>query len=187
MTTSPQENARWMPEKELDELFDGFRHSLFRLETLDHYLVETDKDRLDAFLRGEPKPQVHRPWLDYVRQLRSQGKRLDRVHVVTLPLSDYLNYEISWGYVDNSVAGERVGIALTDDPAAMFSGLPFEDFWLFDDEIVARVAYDPDGRYLGARKIDSPPEVERYVEAKRLALTHADPLDVFLRRQQSRR
>ncbi|WP_410468997.1 DUF6879 family protein [Streptomyces sp. G-5] len=62
---------------------------------------------LQAFLAGEPQPEdfAVNPWMTTVRNATESGKRMYRVHIVTRPLTDYLRYELGWGYHRN--AGRR--------------------------------------------------------------------------------
>ena len=48
--------------------------------------------------------------MDRLRADTAADRRWRRVHVVELPLSDYLRYECEWGYTDNAAHGEDVRI-----------------------------------------------------------------------------
>ncbi len=96
----------------LTELFETFRESAFRLEALQHYVLEEDEPRRQAFRAGHPLPP--RPGkiesMRLVRNAVAAGKRVHRVHVVELPLTEYLRYELAV-YRENIAAGEDVRIA----------------------------------------------------------------------------
>lgn len=67
------------------------------------------------------------------------------------PLSEYLRYEFSvYRHIDQAGEDDRV-LDLTEqtDP-----GLPAEDFWLFDDTAVVRMANDAKGTQLGHELLD---------------------------------
>ena len=75
---------------------------------------------------------------------------IQRVHVVDLPLTAYLRYEMA-AYRENIDAGEEVGIAVRSwhpDLAALT-----EDFVLFDhggeDEAMVWMRYDHQGQLTG--------------------------------------
>jgi hypothetical protein len=74
-----------------------------------------------------------------------------RVHVVQESLTDYLRFEIGYGYPPNVAAGEDVRI-LVGRPGEF--GLPDEDYWLFDSRHLWVMEYDDGGRFLKARKVD---------------------------------
>ncbi|WP_369689886.1 DUF6879 family protein, partial [Nocardiopsis alborubida] len=102
------------------EFFDAFSDYAFRLETLPVYGVTSEDEEFKRFLAGEPRPDeelTDSPWLHRVRRFTTSGRRVERVHVVTQPLSDYLRYEMEWGYDFNIVAGEDVRIIETETPS----------------------------------------------------------------------
>src|SRR5262249_18862730 len=98
----------------MDELTSRLRRierSAFRLETLSRYAA--NDDLFQIFLAGQPMPARSpdtEPWLRMVADSVSAGRRWSRVHVLTRPLSDYLQFEVL-GYQGNVAAGEDVRIA----------------------------------------------------------------------------
>ncbi|MGW9348035.1 DUF6879 family protein [Nocardiopsis flavescens] len=162
------------------EFFDAFRDYAFRLETLPVYGVASEDDEFRRFLAGEPRPDAEladSPWLHRVRRFTASGRRVERVHVVTPPLSDYLRYEMEWGYDFNIVAGEDVRILETDAPAE----LPFavhQDFWLFDDTHVVLMRYEDDGTQID-RILLQDADVSDYIARKDAALRTATPYEKY--------
>ena len=69
------------------ELFETFRESAFRLETLQYYVLAEDEPRRRAFREGRPLPP--RPGktdsMRLVRNAVAAGRRVHRVHVVVFP------------------------------------------------------------------------------------------------------
>ena len=155
------------------QLMASVTRSAFRLETLPVYDMPGEREEFARHVAGErPPPDLHYRWLDTVAEGVKAGKLFQRVHVVTSPLSDYLEYEFAWGYVFNVRAGEDIRIldlAYQADP-----GLPTQDFWLFDDTTVVRMDYDEHGAQLG-RELLQDVDPAPYVQWKRLALAHAQP------------
>jgi Family of unknown function (DUF6879) len=124
-------------------LFDWFGESAFRLETLDHYAMAYEEEAVRRFLAGEAQDTTFiAPWLERVAAAVNAGRRMQRVHVVTEPLSDYLRFEIT-GYRLNVEAGEDVRVLPRRATGAL--ELPDHDFWLVDGQQVASMLYDGDG------------------------------------------
>jgi hypothetical protein len=74
-------------------IFDWFGESAFRLETLDHYAMAYEEEAVQRFLAGEPRDTTYiAGWLERVAAARDAGRRMQRGHVVTEPLSDYLRF-----------------------------------------------------------------------------------------------
>jgi hypothetical protein len=165
------------------ELFETFRESAFRLETLQYYVLAEDEPRRRAFLEGRPLPP--RPGktesMRMVRDAVATGKRVQRVHVVDLPLSDYIRYELAV-YPENIAAGEDVQIARrTAHPALKELDT---DFWLFDAETenpaVVWFHYTPGGQILARDYSDDAGEVRRARDQRDLAAAHSLPLTEFM-------
>jgi hypothetical protein len=133
-------------------LFDRFEHTCFRLETLQWYEEPAEADALDSFLAGQ-EPAVYldkKTWLEFVRAAVAAGKVMQRVHVVSEPLTNYLRFEIGWSYELNAAAGEDIRISLAA------AALPRTDYWLFDSRALARMRYDAGGR-LATVELDNDP------------------------------
>ncbi|MCC5033221.1 hypothetical protein DMH02_008305 [Streptomyces sp. WAC 00631] len=162
---------------EFGRLFQEFRQTAFRLETLSVYDVEDEREEFAAFLAGEPMPPE---WSDnpWIRSMTDLGKSVSRVHVLRSPLTDYLRYELS-AYPGNITAGEEIGVI--DLAQRTVDGLPEHDFWLFDDARVYRMHYTPAGRFVGAELLPAHrlPEYRRYRDIARAhAVAFADYRDL---------
>lgn len=166
----------------LTELFETFRESAFRLETRQYYELAEDEPRRRAFREGRPLPP--RPGktesMRLVRNAVAAGKRVHRVHVVELPLTEYIRYELAV-YPENVAAGEEVRIA---DRAAHPGLRELDtDFWLFDAETdrsaVVWFRYTPDGRLLSRDYSDDSDDVRRARAQRDVAVSQSLPLDEF--------
>ncbi len=158
-------------EEGLAEYFASFTSSAFRLETLDTYRVAEEAEYFDRFLSGGEFPEEwrHNPW---VRGITGTGRKLHRVRVLAPPLSEYLRFQLSWGYPGNVRDGEEISVLdLSEHPAP---DLPDHDFWLFDEKTVLRIHYTEAGEFLGAERIDESLTAE-YVEYRDRALGAAVP------------
>lgn len=124
------------------EAFETAQHSIFRLETLQYYAGDPNFDRFEA---GEAWQDTDskRHWVDLVRRRAGQSVVMQRVHVVTEPWTDYVRFELTWSYPPNVEAGEDVRIITA---AAPWTG---PDFWMFDDQQLWLMNYDPAGFLTG--------------------------------------
>lgn len=169
---------------EFDALFDRFSHDVFRLETLQHYAVSEEDERLRAFRDGTPRPERSlrtSPWLARIAVTTVQGKRWSRIHVVEHPLSEYLRYELL-GYIESAAVGEEIRI--TDraaDPDLVGLG---PDFWLFDTESADAYAvlmhYDQGGEVLGFEHTSDQGVLRRCRAQRDTALKHSVALNKYL-------
>lgn len=143
---------------EFSQLFTGFRHTAFRLETLQAYDVPQEAKSLAAFLAGQPMP-LEAPeddWASTVADGTLAGKAFRRVHVVEEPLTDYLRYELAIYWL-NVEAGEDVRILPVQ--SGEWPELPRRDYWLFDSRSLWFMNYDAQGRFLGAAPAANAEEV----------------------------
>lgn len=155
---------------------------VFRLEARQQYAVDAEAAQMEAFAEGRPLPRdpaVQRS-MDVIRQARATGTRVYRVHVVDLPFTPYLRYEMT-AYRENLAAGEEVFIAARRWHREL-AGIT-EDFVLFDpgtgSQAVVWMRYDADGRITGRERSDAPADIARARRARDLAMAHAVPLDQF--------
>src|SRR6266498_3070001 len=75
--------------EEFGRLFETFEHTAFRLETLDRYTVPEEDEALRRFLAGEPPdPDLFVSWFTLVRAATAAGKAVQRVHLISEPLTD---------------------------------------------------------------------------------------------------
>ncbi|GAA1986637.1 hypothetical protein GCM10009799_10180 [Nocardiopsis rhodophaea] len=169
-------------ETELAEYFMNFTSSAFRLETLDVYRVDDETEYFERFMAGGEFPE---DWHDnpWVRSITESGRKLHRVHVLRTPLSDYLRFQLGWGYPGNVHDGEDIGII--DLSEREISGLPDHDFWLFDEVDVLRMYYADDGTFEGAEHL-SPSRAPEYIAYRDFALSTATPYTEFWSRYQKR-
>lgn len=153
------------------QLFKTFDHTAFRLEVRDRYNVPEEAEMVRKFLTGEPdEGRKSRPWLDLIREIRSAGKRFERVRVVSLPSTDYSRFGHAGAEINNW-AGEE--IRYLDRVKAESVGLPNHDYWLFDSRKLARMHFDEDDRLLGTEIIEDPAEIVRHNYWRDVAWHHA--------------
>lgn len=93
------------------ERLAGFRYSLFRLETLQVYRGSSEDEAFAAYRAGRSIPVTPelREWCARVHRRVSDGCAVQRVHVVTEPATEYIDFEVA-SYAPNVDAGEDVRI-----------------------------------------------------------------------------
>lgn len=160
--------------------FHTYRRSAWRLEIPQAFSIPTEQDRIRAFRAGEPEPPHsagYREWYELTRSNVASGKTMGRVRVVRRPLSEYIRFQFAWGIPNNISAGEDIRIL---DVTDLDLSLPDHDFWIFDDESVLRMDFDPDGA-LTSQGILADPDLDQYREWQRVALAHSVPFEDYVR------
>ena len=173
-----------MTELDLTELFDRFRVSAFRLETLQTYDVSGEAAAFRAFREGLPRPERSvrtEPYLRAVARAALAGKLWNRVRIVEFPLSEYTRYALR-AYPENQAAGEQVHLV---SRSTLGRANPPRDFWLFDaghdDAQAVYLNYDTGGFFVGLERAAADELDELELVAASLLRT-ATPLAEFLNR-----
>lgn len=166
-------------------LFDLYRRtseSAFRLETLQQYTSPAESEQIRRFYESKsllPSREVAKS-MDTIRDLTSAGKRLYRVHVIDLPLTSYMRYEIA-AYAENIKVGEDVLIAVRDWHENLRDLT--EDFIMFDPETskpsVVWMHYNEQGQVIGREYSDQPEDLILAYRYRDIAMMHAIPLNDF--------
>ncbi|MBF6165334.1 hypothetical protein IU486_11170 [Streptomyces gardneri] len=139
---------RWL------ELFESAQRSAFHLEVRDSYAEPEESAPLRRFLAGEPEPPDgydKNDWIELIEALADRGVTMSRIRVVTEPLSGYQRWLLS-------VAGSSVsaGEDIRYIPRHLAGETPLDDWWLFDDELVAFNLVDAAGKPVGAAVTNDP-------------------------------
>ncbi|WP_245717687.1 DUF6879 family protein [Nocardia jejuensis] len=135
------------PSKQFPEWMRTARKSAFHMELRDAYAVPSESEPLRRFLNGEPPPVYDTSgWTELIRETTDRGLAISRVRVVTVPHSDYQRWLLSVTH-ENVDAGED--IRYLPRHLAESAHLPSDDWWLFDDELVAFNLVDSEGRPAG--------------------------------------
>jgi hypothetical protein len=170
--------------KDFGSYFDRFRYTAFRLEALPSYDIADERDEFEAWLRGEPLPDRSvrtDPWLGRIAlSTMTQGKRWRRAHVVDVPLSEYLRFELA-GYAESQAAGEEIRIAVRGENPALATLPP--DFWLFDagtrHACALEMSYDRAGVWLGFKPTRDRARIRDYEAVRDMVWNLAVPLNTF--------
>jgi hypothetical protein len=172
-----------MSDVDLLGMYSGATQEAFRLEAQQRYAVPAEDAQFRAFTEGRPlpsDPRVNRS-MQVIRSAVASGCRIRRVHVVDLPLTAYLRYEMA-AYRENIDAGEEVSIAVRSwhpDLAAMT-----EDFVLFDPgsehQAMVWMRYDDQGQLADRVYSDDPADLARAGRYREVSLAHAVSLREFV-------
>lgn len=173
-----------MSEIDVIALYQGVTEEAFRLEARQRYNVPYEEPLVRAFLDGQPQPEneLIANHFASVRALRAAGRRDYRVHIIELPLTPYLRYELSV-YPGSIEAGEEIFIANRawhPDLVALR-----EDFALFDGDsdhaAVLWYHYNDDDELLARDHSVDPTDIEVCRRHRDLAVAHAVPYAEFVR------
>jgi hypothetical protein len=157
------------------ELFRTFEHTARRLEVRDRYDSPSEREPLRRFLAGEDEDLAwFQNWLGIIKQATTEGKILQRVRVVSVPLSDYSRYGLD---LARHTVGAGEDIRYLNRAEA--GGLPEFDFWVFDSKRVAKLHFTDDDQLLGAEIITDPAVVVECAAALDDALHRAVSRDQF--------
>jgi hypothetical protein len=157
--------------------FRGFKRSAFRLEVHQTYTMPAEARTVGEFLAGASMPEgFNAPWHRTVRDHTAAGRTMTRAKIVRRPLTPYNRYLFEWCIPGNVAAGEDYRIVDTTD--RHHSGLPDQDFWLFDEETVVHLNYRPDGTQIN-RELIRDPDIARYLTWRNLALESAVPFSAY--------
>jgi Family of unknown function (DUF6879) len=168
---------------DLLELYDSATDEALRVEAQQRYAVPAEDAQFRAFTEGRPMPSdphVDRS-MQIIRSATARGCRIRRVHVVDLPLTMYLRYELA-AYRENTAAGEEIGLAVRSWHPDLRDLT--EDFVLFDlgtdHAAVVWMRYDDEGRVAGLAYSDKPADLALAASYRKTALVHAVPLREFM-------
>jgi hypothetical protein len=167
-----------MSMDELADLLRRIERSAFRLETLDTYSAPGEQELLRTFRSGRPMPRRHpdtEPWLRMTADSVAAGRRWSRVHLVTRPLSEYMQFALL-GYQGNVAAGEDVRVADRTVADPVLDALT-TDFWLLDDNLALVMTYTEAGRLADMTPAG---DVEPYLQQRDIAMAHSVPLLEYL-------
>jgi hypothetical protein len=160
---------------DFNDLFRYFTDTAFRLEVQPVYTVTDERQSLEEFLAGEPRPvtefRFYAAWLDKIRTATGQGKRVERVRVLAEPPTDYQRWEI-WSGQYNIAAGEV--IRYIPHSLGVAIGLPVtDDWWLFDSRHLAVMRFGEQGEPMGGEIISDPEIVAQHRRWWDLGVQHS--------------
>ena len=143
--------------EQFKELFHQFDREAVHLEMRDSYGTAVELPYMALWAAGEPDNlEWLGPWCGQVRRHVAEGKAYRRVHVVSEPLSDYQRWSrsIMQPHVD-------AGTQMRWMPRHRVSSIAFpgNDFWMFDQRLVAFHHYAGNGASTGFTTSASPHDI----------------------------
>lgn len=171
-----------MSQPDLLAMYRQATEEVFRLEAQQDYAVPAESAQLQAFREGRPlppDPHVDRS-MQIIRAAVGAGTRIHRVHVVDLPLTDYLRYELA-AYSENLAAGEEIRIAVRSWHPGLIALT--EDFVLFDSgtdhQAMVWMRYDDQGQLTGRDYSNDPADLALASSQRDMALARSILLREF--------
>ena len=163
-TTIPQVSWRTIPiGEEWNAQFQSFKQSAYRLETLQAYAEPSESSPFNQYRRGVlPDPSFMADWCQMVKGHIDAGRSMRRVHIVDLPLSEYMRFEIECCYKDTGLAGEDIRLLDRAKLSPELLRITQEDFWFLDGSTVMVNDYDAAGTLYQARITTDPKAVAYY-------------------------
>jgi hypothetical protein len=166
---------------DFNHITDLFQAEAFRFEARASYLVEAERESLESFINGEPAMISHKmfqDWLESLRRLRDSHRKIQRVRVVAEPPTVYQCWG-AWHGEFNESEGEI--IRYISRSRAIGLGLPVDggDWWLFDDERVARMYFDGENKPLGGYIDTDLLRVQTCIKWRDLAMANAVRRDEY--------
>ncbi|MFC9244463.1 DUF6879 family protein [Streptomyces sp. NPDC057136] len=165
---------------ERNQLFESFAHDAFHLELRDDYSVPNEVGPFESWLNGTvDDSSFMAPWTQLMKRVTDAGKTVRRVRVVTEPHSSYIRWEHATSGV-NEEAGESIRwLPRHKLPEGLVFPVEANDWWLFDDKLLAVGHFDEDGRVLGSDLIETPSVVAECVGIRDLLWGIATPHDTY--------
>lgn len=159
---------------EFADFFSKSSKEAFRLELLQKFEVEGETEVFKKYLEKKEKPDsFNSDWHEMIDNAIKRGCKYRRVRYIQTPPSEYLKFEIDWGYKGNVKKGEEIYYT-TDLPS---NNIPIlKDFWLFDDKTLFFMEYDYIGRFLGVSKL-SEAHIPAYIKLKNQLLDKCDLIE----------
>lgn len=174
--------------EQLDDIFErlwaGLQSDFFKLETLQKYAMDTEDEVYKAFKAGDTEKvnKLFRDMLSSETDDTNSSVKSSRIHIVTLPLSEYLMFEIE-SYKVSEELGES--IYLVEQSAAMAAlnniGVPIKDFLMFDEKAVILHTFDDEGNLQYSELIGDQEEVSKYIQVRRVLEGISVPFREFLK------
>ncbi|MFD3325766.1 DUF6879 family protein [Streptomyces sp. NPDC058701] len=161
---------------ERNQLFESFTRDAFHLELRDDYSVPNEEGPFADWLNGTGgDDSFMEPWLQLMKRVTGSGKTVRRVRVVSEPHSPYIQWEYATTAV-NEEAGESIRwMPRHKLPEGLRFPVDGNDWWLYDDRLLAVGHFDDAGQVLGSEIIEDPAIVAECIRVRDLLWSIATP------------
>nr|WP_246259593.1 DUF6879 family protein [Streptomyces typhae] len=161
---------------ERNQLFERFEHDAFHLELRDDYSVPDEEGPFEDWLNGRASDDSFMlPWTQLMKRVTGAGKTVRRVRVVTEPHSPYIQWEYATTDV-NEEAGEAIRwLPRQRLPEDLRFPVDGNDWWLFDDSLLAVGHFDGAGRVLGSEIVKAPDVITECIRVRDQLWSIASP------------
>lgn len=173
------------------DYWSTLQEEFFKLETLQYYAEDANSANYRMFQQGKVGDAVRSlqeliaSQKEFYDTARHRKISLTRLHVVSFPLSEYLNYEIE-SYKICQKFGEQICLVSLADVDKTTLPCPLEDFLLFDEEKLICHSFDLNGIHIYSKVSESKKEIQPFVRLKYLLKYVSLPLDDFLKKHNIR-
>lgn len=167
----------------MEEAWKKAQNNIFRLESIPEYNVPEDFILFKKWKQGKLKlAENSKKWLQNLKETKERGVKMQRVRIVSLPLSDYIRYEMD--FWEHSIQnGEEILFLENEQYENIMQNLDFKpkDFWTFDDNVLIIFHYDETGDFVKEESISNKLITKKYIELKRKLLKYAISMNEFLK------
>ena len=169
-----------IPQKEFDQFFDKLwynsRKEIFKLEVLPDY-SEDHNEIYDLFLAD--KIDKAKEAIKEICIFDNPNIIFNRVHIVDLPLSEYLKFELVFYKVWQEL-GANIYFTTFEKVRKAIAIPILEDFLLFDDKHLIINKFDKSTKYLYSEYSDQKNTVSDYIKFKIELMKIVEPMDEFI-------
>lgn len=129
---------------DMNNPFETFQKTAFRLEALPQYLVDDEKDAFAQFQQDGSLPkEPMSDWSHLVDANVKNGKTMKRLRLISDKLTPYEQFELQ------IYSGIEYGEDIRLNARHIYAKDYLYDFWFFDDEYISQINYESDGTFIG--------------------------------------
>lgn len=157
------------------EYFFRFSKSAFRYEALQEYDVHFEKEAYQQFHNtGQLPAHFNQEWHSIIATALKRGAKMQRVRLLSFPLSPYLQYELR-AYQESLLHWEEIRYITKNELSWC------KDFWIFDDEVVLEMNYSSNWTFLWFKELtDQHALFHTYLAHKYRLLSSSQPIAPLL-------
>ena len=179
-----------LEEKELEKYFGilwgNTNSSLFKLETKQVYsddelyekYVNTKNENFNKLFQKIENIMLSEQ-SDLWKEATARHINIIRVHIIDLPLTEYMQYEILT-YKISQKYNEKIHLMTREEAEKLGIFEEIEDFLLFDDNNLIIHYYDDKGNYDHSVISEESDDLSKYIQVKKKLLTSSMNLNKFM-------